>query len=302
MEISKNDINPDLARRAFSGTSFDPEKRGEQVRKDYEREMTAFYSALMIQAKNETEREYLEKEAEKYRQGYITHLNAWLSAHASCYSVMITGGSNFNNSRHQKMNDREQRKTDEFAEWREKAAAAIRKGLKQLRTAAAGGPAVILRQEIEATEKHHEILKKIRAAFRREKEKEKRMELLKEITGLQGEELAEFITRNYIDEDGPPAFRLRNNGARIRAMRDRLEALEKRGNTPTTEKVFPGGRVMDNAEADRIQIFFNEKPGPESYGKLKSRGFRWSPTAGAWQRYRTPDTRRAVDDITGVKI
>ena len=302
MNISKGDIPLSVAVAAHGGTSWTPEKRGEQIQEEYLQTMTAFYTHVMAHAKTDAEREYMEAAAERYRQGYIQHYTAYLHSKSRVVSSAIAGPSNFPARMMQKRNGWADAKYSEFQEWDSRAKAAILKGLKEMRVAAAGGPAVIMRQEIEAAEKLAGQYVEIRKRFRKEPDPAKRVEILKAITGLEGKDLAAFVAHNYIDADGLPAFRMTNNNARIKAMRLRLEEMEKRGATPTSEKTFDGGRVVDNQDADRIQIFFNERPGPELYGKLKARGFRWSPTAGAWQRYRTQDTRYAVEAITGVKI
>jgi hypothetical protein len=302
MEINKNDIPLQAAHNAHAWTSMDPDKRAEQEQAGYFEYMTAFYTRLMEQGENEQEREYLEVAAIRYKAGYIAHNMYYLSARSRCASSMVTGGSNFNTRRNDKANSAEQNKSEAFAEWQKRAQSAILKGLREMRTEAAGGPAVIMRQEIENAEKIQGWYLEIRKQFRKEADPSKRVELLKTITGLAGEELAAFVRQNYIDADGLPVFLLTNGNARLKAMRERLAQMEKRDATPTTEKAFEGGTVRDNAEADRIQIIYKERPGPELYGKLKARGFRWSPSAGAWQRYRTQDTRYAVEAITGVKI
>lgn len=54
-----------------------------------------------------------------------------------------------------------------------------------------------------------------------------------------------------------------------------------------TEDKYPhvdGIKVVENAEAMRIQLIFDGKPDEETRNLLKSNGFRWSPSFGAWQR------------------
>ena len=44
------------------------------------------------------------------------------------------------------------------------------------------------------------------------------------------------------------------------------------------------GEVTIQEQDNRVQILFPGKPSDEIRARLKSNGFRWSPTAGAWQR------------------
>ena len=48
-----------------------------------------------------------------------------------------------------------------------------------------------------------------------------------------------------------------------------------------------GDRLIDNVEDNRLQIFFPEIPSEATRRELKSNGFRWSPSVGAWQRHRS---------------
>jgi len=50
---------------------------------------------------------------------------------------------------------------------------------------------------------------------------------------------------------------------------------------------FDSGEMLINVEINRVQIIFDYIPAPEKRTLLKSHGFKWSPTQGAWQRQRT---------------
>ena len=52
-----------------------------------------------------------------------------------------------------------------------------------------------------------------------------------------------------------------------------------------------------NKEENRLQVFFDEKPDEEKGTELKKGGFRWSPTAGAWQRQLNGNAFYAANDI-----
>lgn len=102
------------------------------------------------------------------------------------------------------------------------------------------------------------------------------------------------------------------NKQRLEEMQKRKEAIEKvaatesgdAGNSGSVGRVdFDGGYVYENLDMDRIQIIYDEKPDRETINKLKSNGFRWSPSQGAWQRQLNRNGRMAVNRVfseTGV--
>ena len=63
---------------------------------------------------------------------------------------------------------------------------------------------------------------------------------------------------------------------------------------------FDGGKVEANTEANRLQIFFEDKPDEATREVLKSNGFRWSPKAGAWQRQLTSNAYYAADYVKAI--
>jgi hypothetical protein len=87
-------------------------------------------------------------------------------------------------------------------------------------------------------------------------------------------------------ERGYQAYQLSNNNANIRRIKDRIEQLSKYAERETKEVLHNSGvRMVENAEENRVQLFFPGKPAAEVRTMLKSHGFRWSPMAGAWQRH-----------------
>ena len=86
---------------------------------------------------------------------------------------------------------------------------------------------------------------------------------------------------------GIPAYKLSNNNSNMRRIRKRIEALSKAADDRTSEQVHGDIRIVDNVEENRVQIFFPATPTTDVRKKLKQNGFRWSPTAGAWQRHRS---------------
>lgn len=61
---------------------------------------------------------------------------------------------------------------------------------------------------------------------------------------------------------------------------------------------FDAGEVVMNTEADRVQIFYSDKPDEVTRSALKSNGFKWSPRFKAWQRGLTDNGIRAAKLMT----
>lgn len=58
--------------------------------------------------------------------------------------------------------------------------------------------------------------------------------------------------------------------------------------------------MVVNAEINRLQIIFDGKPGEDMRDALKSNGFRWAPSQGAWQRQLTANALYAAKHIPGI--
>lgn len=80
-------------------------------------------------------------------------------------------------------------------------------------------------------------------------------------------------------------YQLSNNSAVIRSTKQRIESLKAVATIETkTVETNVGVTLVENAEANRVQLVFGDKPNEETRKMLKGYGFRWSPTEGAWQR------------------
>lgn len=85
---------------------------------------------------------------------------------------------------------------------------------------------------------------------------------------------------------GPfPNYAIANNNANIKRNQKRLKELESKAEAVTTETEVNGVRVVENAEENRIQLIFEERPSETIRSLLKRQGFRWAPSKGAWQRH-----------------
>lgn len=89
-------------------------------------------------------------------------------------------------------------------------------------------------------------------------------------------------------QTGFAGYKLSNNNATISRIKKRIAQLEKTASRTTSEITVKDVRLVENTEANRVQLFFTGKPSEEIRKQLKGNGFRWSPSEGAWQRHLTP--------------
>jgi hypothetical protein len=83
-------------------------------------------------------------------------------------------------------------------------------------------------------------------------------------------------------------YQLSNNNAEISRLKKRIASLEKARDKETKHHSFQGVcDVIENVEENRVQFIFDGKPSAEVRGIMKSHGFRWAPSQGAWQRQMT---------------
>jgi hypothetical protein len=89
------------------------------------------------------------------------------------------------------------------------------------------------------------------------------------------------------------SWALSNNNAEIRRVKAKIEELDKLNQTEDASTAFKGGELRINTDINRVQFIFDDKPCEAVRTLLKSKGFRWAPSEGAWQRQRTLDAVRA---------
>ena len=79
---------------------------------------------------------------------------------------------------------------------------------------------------------------------------------------------------------------------------DRLQAQQA---SPAAAEEHDGFQIVRNAEQNRLQIIFDDKPDEATRSALKSNGFRWSPRNNAWQRQLTDNAERAARRALGLE-
>ena len=108
------------------------------------------------------------------------------------------------------------------------------------------------------------------------------------ITDVQAEKLEKRIETGYSWEKQPfTSYELTNNNAEIKRLQKRIQELTYNKEVGFSGWDFEGGYAEANTEMNRLQLYFDEKPDEQRRTILKSNGFKWTPSQGAWQRQLT---------------
>lgn len=278
--------------RAHNWTSFSPEKRGEQMIKDYSEELTEDLEELY---KNEL---VSYESIIDYKNRYERLFTSYLGAKSNCFSVMITGGSNFNTRKHAKANRSEDRHYEIFREWRIRAKKAIVRKAQPVKTFVSELDRY--KVELAGMQRNHDLMKqgnKLIAAVKKEgKDISKELMTLLNINQFNAEWAMKW------------GFGLQNNNTNMKRVEARIKELEAKENmrevNPITKYTFDGGEMIINYEIDRIQIIFNSRPTSAELTEWKGKGlntFNWSPSAMAWQRKITANAMYCIKHmLTGI--
>ena len=301
------------AKGAFDGTSFSPERRGQQYINSYlaqmaevEKEFGAWATADNVDEINQA--------LELYRAGYAQRYNASLAAHSRIRSQMITGAGGWTGRMvrsMEKKNATYDSRRNEFVEWNNKAIDRLYSRFNPRFIAKA--PIMSsdhdalkkLQEKIDKAEKLQQWMKDTNATIRKHSKAGKDAQVAALVAmGHTQTDAAKLVKSDSVWEIGYAHYELTNNNANIRRMKQRVVEIERLRATPTkqTEVVTSAGgdskiRIVDNTEANRLQLFFPGKPSEAIRSKLKENGFRWTPSVGCWQAYRNYRAQTCADEV-----
>jgi hypothetical protein len=142
-----------------------------------------------------------------------------------------------------------------------------------------------LRAKIAAEEAYRDQCKALNAEYRRCKGNLDAMQRISEETRAR---LKASRERYYLGAERwqpAEAWQLKNAGAEIRRLKERLADLEGRQSAPARpERSIGPVRIVDNPDFQKVEVHFPGKPSLEVIAKLKQWGFRWVRSAGCWSR------------------
>ena len=290
-------INEAAAKRAKDANSFSDYKQGSA---------TAEYRHYVDEAVQLAERqkrrvdpmyhEKIDSLLDTYARKLAANMNKGYEIDARVPSILIAGGSNFPTRKKEKQNAA---RDSNYREWQD-----IQGLLDKIRSTGMGGisaddPQAVqkLEKKLESLEKSQETMKAVNAYYR----KQKTLDDCPHLSPEQLEKLKADMASSWHLGDKPFAtWALSNNSAEIRRVKDRIKSLSQQKEIGFVGWEFDGGKVEANTEANRLQIFFEDKPDEATREALKSNGFRWSPKAGAWQRQLTSNAYYAADYVKAI--
>jgi hypothetical protein len=281
---------------AHRWTSHTPEVRAQQEQDSFRSTIERVWDRAVAAAGNDPAAiaritEVFNDVANGYRSRYL----AALGARSRTASAMIAGPARFPVERNRKRLETAHKRSTEAEEY-------LTRGMKRLMRAARGpidnSPESELervRVNLREREEDQERMKAANVALRKGDD-----EALRDMD-FTDDEIAALKKPDFAGRPGYPDYKLSNNNAEIHRLRERLASAEERvaaaAAGPVESEAAAGVRIEENAQDDRLRLFFDEKPNEEVRASLKASAFKWSPNAGAWQRQLTDNARAAARRI-----
>lgn len=234
---------------------------------------------------------------DRYSRKLAGWFNEMSRVDAMCPSILVSGGSNFPVKKKEKQNAR---RDAMWKKWEE-----IKWMLYRMKTIGTGGikasdeKAVYkLQVALDAARELQEHMKAVNAYYR----KHKTLDGCEIVTDDERRSIEDFFAKYPNVKNLKPyeTYEFTNNNAKIHRLEDRIkeiQAIKDAGSSETEAAEYEGLKVVENTEAMRIQLIFDGKPDPEVRDILKSNGFRWAPSQGAWQRQLNRNGKSAAETV-----
>lgn len=256
----------------------------------------AYDMADKVAEKKSEEAERAYRLAERYSKKMAEYYNKESSIGMMCPSVMISGAGNFPVKKKERQVAAWQ-KNHEFYQYVQGILEKIENILY--------GREIIKSDDERAVEKLEEKLEDLKETQERMKSANKAIrmkdteagdDVLREM-GYSEKAIKQLREPDYCGRLGYPGYLLTNNNANIHRVEERLNRLKAVKEKGSSQQEFGTFKVVENTEAMRYQIIFDGKPDAEVRTLLKSNGFKWAPSQGAWQRQITSNGKSALERV-----
>ncbi len=153
-----------------------------------------------------------------------------------------------------------------------------------------------LRARLEKMERSQALMKVANQAIRRHKTDEARIAALVAL-GFTEAQAQELVKPDYIGRVGYAPFTLSNHSANMCRVKECIAGLEHAATRQHKEEQAEGYTYREDPEENRVMFIFDGKPAENVRQLLKSHGFKWSPTRGAWIRQLTANAMYTAREV-----
>lgn len=256
----------------------------------------AYDIADQVAEKRPDEAKRVYRLVERYAIKLADYYNKEISIGMMCPSVLISGAGNFPVKKKERQIAAWERNHQYYKE--------IGKILEKIENILYGKEIIKsndekviekLEEKLEDLKEEQERMKTVNKALRM-KDEEARNDVLREL-GYNEKTIKTLREPDWCGRIGYPRYLLTNNNKNIHRIEERikdLKAVKERGNS---EQEYESFKVIENTEIMRYQIVFDGKPDADIRTLLKSNGFKWAPSQGAWQRQITANGKWALSRV-----
>ncbi len=265
-------LNQDHVRRANNASHFDA---GTGIENDARHALARFGREFPEDDLTDEQKEYLEQRRADWRKFALTHYNEQCRRRADYMPVNVCGPARYPGKKMTQRADKILASSAEFAEKAQRFFDNTKKHLYELL------PLEVKRERIRAGKwDRGETIPANDPHV---------VELL--------EAKIEFLQGTI--HKGMPTYARRNAQAGIKSTKRRIAEIKAEREAPTMQGWrFDGGSVVANYDANRLQIFFDDKKRvPERSEAMHGAAFNWSRRNQAWQRQLTPNAVRAAERV-----
>lgn len=289
-------INESSARSAHDMMSMRDYSEGSTTAEYRSAVDKAYDIADRVAEKKPEEAERAYRLAERYSKKMAEYYNKESGIGMMCPSILISGGSNFPVRKKEKQVAAWER-NHQFYEYVQGILTKIENILYGREIIKSDDERAIekLEEKLEDMKNLQEQMKAANKAIRL-KDTEAGNDLLREM-GYSEEGITELRKPDFCGRVGYPDYELSNNNANIHRVEERLKSLKAAKERGSSEQEYKTFKVVENTEAMRYQIIFDGKPEADVRTLLKSNGFKWAPSQGAWQRQITANGKWALERV-----
>ncbi len=288
-KVEKKPLEIDYKRTvsAYSGVTHDPEKRAKAIQKDFRNDIDWAREEFSKLAVSDEQKAIMETEMERFEKGLYDKYNKWIDATAKTMNWAITGRGNFPVAKNEKAMALEHKRVTELLSYKENAIKAIKRKITKA-TPQGVVDETLKKKYIKQADEIISVVDGIKKgelpynkSLLTNNFKNRLMTLAK---GKDNPNLAlakEVL--QYVKDNQDPKNKVFADNNAIWNLLDEVQEVKTVKENEVLKK-YDGAEVVKDYEADRIRIYFDEKPGDQVIKDLKSSGWRWTPSEGVWQR------------------